>query len=176
MANYIDDIKKGLQSWVSRELKITVIFAEQFEIRPEATPYATIRLGPINHYGFMDESDEVNDNGNANVDGHRSAMVRVDLNGTGAIEKALQLQASLSKTTVLGILWNSYGISVIDRGNVINISELLETKGIERAVLDVSIGFAVQFVDEQGLIEHVELTSEYNGETISTDVIPPIEE
>lgn len=173
---YLSDIQKGLQQWVSKELKITTIFQEQYEVRPQATPYATIRLGIIGRYGFMDESSGLDDQGIVKVDGHRNSLVRVDVNGQGAMELALQLQASLSKVTVLSSLWNDYGISILDRGSVVNIEELLETKGLERAVLEIRIGYAVQYEENQGLIEHVEIETKYNDEVIATDVIPPIEE
>lgn len=176
MADYLATIKEGLRSWIENELKITTIYAEQFRIRPQKSPYSTIRIGVISRYGFMDENQEVDNAGIAKVDGHRNAVVAIDINGTGANELALQLQASASKATVLSTLWNSYGIALLDRGSITNITELLETDGLERAVFEIRIGFAVQFDDNVGLIEHVELTAEYNDEVISTEIVPPIEE
>jgi hypothetical protein len=176
MADYLSDVKIGLLRWVQRELNITTLFAEQFRIRPQKSPYATIRVGMVSPYGFKDEEGEVDDEGIALVDGHRNAMAVIDINGDGANELALQLHASLSKTTVLGILWNSYGVAILDRGSVTNLTELLETSGLERAVLEIRIGFAVQYEDNVGLIEHVELIAEdTEGGVISDEIIPPLD-
>ncbi|MBI4449041.1 hypothetical protein HY641_03380, partial [Candidatus Woesearchaeota archaeon] len=146
MPNYLDDIRQGLYSWVMKELKITTLFAEQYEMRPQKTPYAVIRTSVITAYGVMDESAEVDNEGLAKIDGHRKMFVNLEIVGQGANEKALQLQASLSKVNVLGELWNVYGIAILDRGDITNITELLETKGLERAGLDIKIGYAVQYI------------------------------
>lgn len=159
---------------MQRELNITTIFADQYRIRPQKTPYAVVRINSVLPYGFKDEEGDIDDNGITLVDGHRNAMVVIDINGAGANELALQLQASLSKTSVLGILWNSYGIAVLNQGNIVNLTELLETSGIERAVLEIKIGFAVQYTDDVGLIEHVELISKYDDKIIGEEIIPPL--
>ncbi len=157
MPNYLDDIRQGLYSWIMKELKITTLFAEQYKIRPQKTPYAVIRTSVITAYGLMDESAEVDNDGLAEIDGHRRMSVNIEVIGQGSNEKTLQLQASLSKVNVLGELWNVYGIAILDKGDITNITELLETEGLERASLDIRIGYAVQYIENQGLIEKVEL-------------------
>ncbi len=174
MENYLTTLKMGIFDWVSNELKVTTIHAEQFRVRPEKFPYAVIRLSSVLPYGNKDESDPVDDEGIAKVNGHRRATASIDILGTNANELALQLQASLSKVTVTSKLWDTYGIAVLGHGEIQNVTELLETSGLERAVFDIKIGFAVQYEDIQGLIEHVELTAKYKGEVISEETIPPL--
>lgn len=162
MADFYQRLKGSAYSWITRELKITTLFAEQYEIEPEKTPFAVIRIDGIYEPGFMDESGEVDDDGNAKIEGHRQATITVEIVGKGSMELGIQLQASLSKVTVLSNFWNNYGVAILDRGIMRNLTDLLETKSRERIVMEITIGFAVEFDDYQGNIEWVEI----NGDTI----------
>ena len=159
MSTY-EDIKLGLKEWINNEIFVTVVFSENSDVRPSRLPYATIRFDTQNSYGIRDEQKQVNDEGIVEIRGHRSLTVDINMYGSGSIQKMEDLKSSLSKETVLSNLNDKYGIAILDKGAIQNLSTLMETKYEERAQMDVLIGYATSIEDEVGIIERVEINEE----------------
>ena len=152
----LSDIKLGLKRWMAGELGFTVIFADQDGPQPIPKPYATIRLDTQAAVGG-EEQGAVNGGGIVTVKGHRRRTAMLEIIGPNALSHMETIRDSLGKVTVLGTLYGTCGVSVIDSGTIQNLTQLLETKHEERASLDLILAYATEIEDEVGVIEHVEI-------------------
>lgn len=159
----IQAIKDGVYQWLSSELTVaawggTVIFADQAAPRP-AEPYATIRINagvPVGN-DELREVQEVGPDVIGSYRGQRTATVSLNIFGTNAVQLMRTARMSLAKQSVLDTLYNDHDLSVIDAGEILNMTDLLETRFQKRAQMDVIIGFAESIDDNLGAIEKVEL-------------------
>jgi len=142
---------------VERYLGITAIKSDQFKTRPERYPYAVIRVGTINKIGSFDRIGDVDAEGNRKIIGDRQATVTVDIIGEGANEAILKIMSLTDAPTVLKRLYTDYEVSIQGILNYQNLSNVLETEGQERAVIDYLAGFAYVIEEEAGWIEKVQV-------------------
>lgn len=149
-------IREAFQKWLSDELKIPVIFSDQTAPRPQK-PYATIRIGTENSLGLRDELRSVDKLGKAFYIGQRAMAVTLNLFGSNALELMEKAQSSLSKQKVLDRFYQDYGITILDDSKITNLTNFLETISEERAQMEVEIGYNIEFEEDLGYIEFIEL-------------------
>ncbi|HCU25440.1 MAG TPA: hypothetical protein DF383_10525 [Deltaproteobacteria bacterium] len=154
-------IKTAFQEWLSQEAAglTSVIFADQAAPRPPK-PYGTVRLGVQRALGLRDEFRELDDLGIAEYLGQREMTVALNIYGPGALEQMHQAQASLSKQSVLDRFIGTYGIAILDAGDITNLTSFLEVSDEERAMMEVRIGYSVSTNDDVGWIETVEVNDQ----------------
>ena len=81
----------------------------------------------------------------------------VDIIGEGANEAILKIMSLTDAPTVLKRLYTDYEVSIQGILNYQNLSNVLETEGQERAVIDYLAGFAYVIEEEAGWIEKVQV-------------------
>lgn len=155
-----DDLNKAWLDWLSANLpeEFTIVFAEAISgkdgPRPR-TPYLTIKIisGPRPR-GF-DELRRKNSFGDFEVGGMRQYTVSLQAFGMGGYDALADLlnkmddpYASIELKRIIGI---------VDRGDVLDISALLETGYERRAALDVIFNSAKNVDSGVKPIEHVRI-------------------
>lgn len=141
---------------VQAPLTIPVVFADQAAPRPQK-PYGLIRLGVEQRVGLRDEMRGLDRFGVTEYVGHRMMTVTLDMFGDGAFEQMGQARGSLAKQLVLDRFFYTYGIAIIDDGNITNLTNYLEVISEERARMEVRIGYSMTTKEDLGWIETVEV-------------------
>lgn len=149
---------------------VTVIFANQNAPRP-AKPYGTILIVSSIRVGQNDEQRSTDNYGEMTLIGQRQMTVSLNIYGDGAMDYMETLQQSLSKFSVLQNYFGSAQISILNKSNIQNLTYLLETDFESRAQMDITIGYAIDYTDDVGLIEHVEVVGTVNEEEVINDII-----
>jgi len=140
---------------------VVVIFADQNSPRPNL-PYAVVRIDTIIDVGF-DEVREIDSVTNiATIGGQRQATVTVDYFGPNPLVEITKAFNALEKQNVLDQL-SASGIAILDKNDIQNLTDMLETIFEERASFDFFLGFADNVEDDLGIIESTEVTGEYSG-------------
>lgn len=155
-------IEDALHAWLKGATGVTCIWAEQSGPQPKP-PYCTLRIDGPRRLGGADELRQEADGHDVRqlAAGQRELTVQCQaftagMNGQATARELLtKAQARLSLPAVQEQLAD-VGLSVIDEGNVQNVSTVLETKWQGRAALDVRIGCADSAEDRVGSIESVE--------------------
>lgn len=162
MSNAVDigKIYDSIYSWIASRNLVDPqhVFLEDPNADRPSPPSISFRLltGPqtlgttdSHKYNPTEDVDEVS--------GHRSLTVSIKSYGPKAIQTLINLKESLELFSVQQYL-QSQNIAVWNAGNVLNISSELET-GIEtRGQLDLTLGVSSSQTDDEGAIEHIEIT------------------
>lgn len=139
----------------------TLIFSEQNAPRPEL-PYWTIRIQSTNGVGLDEKSNGVDDDGNQKLNGHREAIINIERIGVASDDKCLDLVNDLAKVTVIDA-WRAAKVSVFDIGNIMRVPYAMDSDHLEpRAIVDLSVRFGSELLDNVGIIETVESTGTIN--------------
>lgn len=167
----LDDILLIILKWFKSAAALgeeQVIFADQRGDQPD-TPYGTVKLlsGPkVLGHDEERQPDELDLDSDVLISGQRRILVSLNIysnkdsqkpGGTdkpGALERMRNVRDSLELPTVYTAL-NDQGISINDKGEIQNLSTLLETTFQERAQLDITFGFASNIGDQPGTIVEV---------------------
>ena len=155
-------LKSAIYEWIVGEVggapfDAAVIFSDQATPRP-TRPYVTIRLNPQVTEGMFDEDLGVDNDGIATIRGYRTVTVALQSFGPRARDIMNVLQGSLSKESVRSTFFNGNDLSLINTGEILNLTNLLDTEFEERAAMDLMVGFAQEITDDVGRIETVEVT------------------
>lgn len=155
---------------------VTVYFADQIDntgrnAPQPAYPCACIRVNNVQKLGW-DELREIDDANIATFGGQRRATVNISYFGQNPIQGVVNAYNSLEKQTVIDAL-SADGIAILEKNDVQNLTNMLETKFEPRADFDFYIGFADNFEDDLGIIETVELSGEYTGGQTGTLNVGP---
>lgn len=149
-----------------------VIFAEPQPNAPRPKPpFATMRqLGTLTRLGAYDEERLTTTAGQVKRIGQRRLTVDVNIHGTGAITRAQAAQDATERYDVREAL-DAAGLTVIDRGQLTNLTGILSTQFEERAQFEVIFGLAVETTETPGWIETVEYDATYNDEASPPPVL-----
>lgn len=147
-----------------------VIWANQAAPRPQ-TPFAEInpRMS-IRRLGAYDEERPTATPGTIARVTHLRLGVSCHLYGAGAMDLMERAREYLD-THAARALFEPAGLSVLDRGEVRDITKLLETQYEERAQLDLVIGLATTATEDVGFIQTVDLTTTVRSPDGSTAAI-----
>lgn len=138
----------------------TVVFADQNSPRP-ALPYWTIKVSVQRGIGVDSYGQGVDVSGNLKVRGVREATVQVQRIGSGAVDSCTELRDNLAKVTERE-RWQLAKIALYDISDAQDIPFPLDNSQLEpRAVLDLFVRFGTELLDNVGIIETVEVGSEY---------------
>ena len=159
----LPQIEDVLHAWLKAATGVTCIWAEQSGPQPKP-PYCTLRIDGPRRLGGADELRQDGDGDDVRqlAVGQRELTVECQAftsRTTGsatARELLTKAQVQLSLPSVHE-RFSEVGLSVIDEGDVQNVSTVLETKWQGRAALDVRIGCADSAEERVGSIESVEL-------------------
>lgn len=167
--------------------KDRIIFKDQRGDAPD-TPYGTIKIvsGPkvlgTDEVRVSDAGDDINE---FYMSGQRRVLcsfnIYSSLDATKGIDSpgALQLMSNfrdnIERMTVISDL-NAQGVSINDRGEVQNLTALLEDVWQERSQLDLTFGYGSNVGDSPGVIEKVGIGGTVTG-TVDPDghVVGPFE-
>ena len=148
---------------------ITTIWANQNAPRP-AKPYVSLRIASRK----TDEHDEygpVTADGTQVVVANSEITLEVQAYGDGAQAALEAVRAKLGLQTVVQST-AALGIAVRSRGQVMNVTQLLDASSFEdRAVLEVVIGYRENVTDTVGLIQSITGTGVY-GVGIWGEAVP----
>lgn len=167
----LSDVKLIVLKWFSQNSGMPLdhcIFADQRGDQPD-TPYGTIKItsGPI-VLGHDEERqpDTGDTSSDVLISGQRRVLISMNIFSNndqqrpggpdvpGALQMMSNVRDSLELPTVYQAL-NDQGITMNDRGQVQNLSALLETTWQERSQLDVTFGYASNIGDTPGSIDQV---------------------
>lgn len=186
-------ILQSLRTWFKRESGLNVIIADQGTPRP-ARPYASIRFVVAGQRlgNSVDETriafiPAVLDNPGtplvnearaayheATTTGMRSATASLNIFGPSAQSLMAKVRDSLDRPDVIEE-FDIAEISHIGEGNIQDLTALEETEYLERAQMDLNIGFVAESVKEIGIIESAEVSGTVSGGVEEHDVDVDVE-
>ncbi len=153
----IATIKTALFTWAnSNSGGSPVVWADQAAPRPPR-PYIVLRLSGGFRVSGADEIRATTTPGVPEIVGHRRFICAIQVHGTGIQQKAEDLNFSLGKPSVLASLAIA-GVSIISEGDIVNLSEYLETKFEERYAFDVEFLALAASTDNTGYILETEIS------------------
>lgn len=165
-------VQLSIYNWVRNRVNgvvdaTSIIWRNQSEALPPR-PCVTMKIteGP-RRTGYQDNISFIGgpDGTEFNVGGQRTMTVSFQIFGNSKIHRpiayqlGLDLNSSLSLQTILDQL-RAGGISVLQQGDLTNITALEETEYEERVQFDVVFGLAQNIVDDPGIIETVGVIAE----------------
>jgi hypothetical protein len=168
------DFENAVHTWFANATGLTTIWADQSAPRPDY-PYAALNItsGPTPVSSIWELRDSTN---LANPPGEEIEFIgcvpcrfivscqayvnRYDGNDPDKNAKSfiVRAQGALSLPSVLSLL-EAAQISVIDRGSVTNIDELINDAYVSRANFDVTFGASLNAKEYEGYISQIELKS-----------------
>lgn len=179
-----NELKLILLKWFSHAAGLKdghALFADQRGDQPD-TPYGTIKLisGPkVLGHDEERQPDVGDDDSDVLISGQRRVMCSLNIftnldqekpggaDQPGALQRMSNVRDSLELPSVYqGI--NAQGVTINERGEVQNLTALLEDTWQERAQLDCVFGYASNLGDQPGSIDQVE----FGGGQISGTVDP----
>jgi hypothetical protein len=177
MSFVLDAFQDALYAWIKDAMKGAVpdeqiIWRDQSQPLPPR-PCVTMRItdGPK----AVGNQDNVSDAGGGkfNVGGQRTLTVAFEVLGNSQVQKPMAFQSVINLHRSLGLMTvrerlRSAGISVQERGDPLNLTQLEESEFEERAHFDVVFGVADNITDDPGTIESV------NGTGIVGETTVPI--
>jgi len=153
----ISTIKTALFNWAnSNSSGMTVVWSDQAAPRP-TRPYVLLKLSGAYHVAGNDELRPNQTTAIYDVVGHRRMILKVQVGGDSIQQKAHDLNFSLGKPSVLSTLRAS-GISISSPGDMINLTEYLETKFEERFAFDVELLAVATSTDNNGYFDKTEIS------------------
>jgi hypothetical protein len=161
----LSTIKTGLWTWAKTEAGIPeaqVVWAEQNSPQPN-TPYVTLRIASLVKVGD-DYIPMPNASGAVKITGNRDFTLGIQGFGPGSLGILETLRGSLAKQSVKETFYAAK-IALVNTEDVLNITELVETRFQERGSLDVFLRTYSEVTDNLGAIEKVEVTEEYYDPT-----------
>lgn len=140
-----------------------VIFADPNPNAPRPrAPFVTVKqLGAMRRLGACDEERLGAEAGFIQRIGHRRLTVDVNVYGPRALALAAAAQDHLERYDVRLAL-DAVGLTVIDRGQLNNLTALLDTQYEQRGQFEAVFGLAVGSTEDVGWIETVEYEGAYN--------------
>ena len=158
------DIRQGIYNWVRTESNLTVIWADQSEVRPPR-PYVALKLisGPRRR-----GHDDLRQNGLGvfEVHGQRQWTCSVNVIGSGAMDTIMLLQDSLEKPSVQDSL-RVKKLAFVKAEVAQDATLELDTGYESRAQMDVFFTSTALLEDTNTTnIENVELENEIDGKII----------
>lgn len=154
------EILPTFYNFISSATDLTVIYADQNAPRP-STSYITLKMTTLTEIGQIDNicPDEIT--------GIRDNIYRNDINislqGYGIISlDALQnikeyFEKELTKQEI-----ESYDISILRNGNIINISTLIDNEIEPRFSYEILLNSVFYFEENVGIIENIEFSGTYD--------------
>lgn len=179
-----DELKQIIYTWFVKASgldPIAVIFANQRGDQPDP-PYGTINIlsGPKILGDDEERQPDVGDtSSDVNICGQRRMLFSLNIfsnldpqrpggiNKPGALQRMSDVLSSLELPSVFQSL-NGQGVTINDRGEVQNLTALLETDWQERSQLDVTFGYASNIGDQPGSID----TVDFGGGLITGTIDP----
>lgn len=165
-------IQDAIYDWIKRETagvleedRIVWVYQTQ-PLPPRPCIALNIQDGP-KALGTQDNYTYESQDKFFNVGGQREMTVSIKAFGNRMIARplayqmCLDLHSSLSKLTNLDIL-RAAGISIMQRGNPDNTTELEESEYEDRAQFEITIGVAQNYRDEPGTIGQANITKTVN--------------
>lgn len=179
----LSSLRNGLYTVIkSLAGAMPVVWMNQNSPRP-AKPYISLFLSGIQRAG--EDSYSLVDalTGNMTVTGNREFDLSVNIYGTGANALLCDLVDNIHKISVLEAL-RVYGIALVDVGTVNDLSEVLDSRFEERAVVDLRMRVGSSVSEVVDRIETVAITHKIidegldvitlNPNTLTITVAPPI--
>lgn len=156
------EIKDAIYTWASSNVTAQVIWAEQEGPRPER-PYLTLKLitGPTKTMA-IDNFKYDNDLTKFVLNGDRSVVLSINAFGNDAFDLLATLQNSLDDPTVIDELFEN-SLSILDDGDIRDVTLALETSFETRAVMEVTFGYAHKRETSVVDIQKVELEGDYGA-------------
>lgn len=150
---------------------VTVIIEDQNAPRPDY-PYASFRISNINKIGFDEIRSIDSDTDVLNIGGQRRATVEINYFGQDSLSNLTKAYNSLEKQSLIDTFYVA-GIAYLEKNDVQNLTDMLETKYEDRSYFDFYIGFADNIEDNVSIIESVSFTSNITsqGKDLDTDKI-----
>lgn len=165
------EVAQAMRQWVITSTGLDegkVILSHQNAPRPQP-PYAVINPKlAITRRGLIDEERLVpGQPGKIQRIGHRRISVSLNIYGANAIPFVCMAQSGLERYDVREALEAAAGLTVIDQGQVRDLTAFMETHWEERGQVDVIFGIAQEVIEDVGYIETVEYSGEFSeGETL----------
>lgn len=148
----------------------TTIWQKQNAPKPKK-PYLAIRL-----FGFRGIGQDELLPSNAAIEefiinGHRDVTLECQWIGPGSMDGLLSLQQAVRKPTILEKCTTA-GICIDPIGDVQDIAELLDSNEFEeRAIAEFNVRFVRQSIDNPGVIEKINITTEDGTFSVEKGVI-----
>lgn len=169
----LPNLKKGVYTWIVRELNGTDVSPDRiFWVEPNAPrpPRPCVGMDIVTGAVQTAHDQRVETSpGVWEVSGQRRITVSVIVYGEDSDVLANRLHSSLELETTREIL-RAYGLGFIRQEDVVDVSQLLDTKFERRNQFDVAFHVVSRRTENVGYVETVEIENEDTGTT--TEVGP----
>ena len=150
----LEAFKLAVYNWYAKETKLSVIWEEQAEARPQR-PYATLNI--ITGAVMVGEDDHRQDvSGKFTWEGQRKITVSCNIWSDTGLQTMADVQSSLRKASNQ-LAFNQAGIAPTDYGNVQKLSSLFGNRFEDRFQMDVIFTVVELINDDAVPIESVGL-------------------
>lgn len=155
------EIKDAVYNWFTTVTGVTAIWSDQEGPRPER-PYCSLKIisGPVKPNG-TDDLKYVSGDRFA-LKGDRVYTCSINVYGQDAHDILSTARDSLDSPTVIDSLFKD-GISVLDEGDIQDVTLKLETHFETRAQMDFIFQVGNVFETDIGIVEKVELEGDYGA-------------
>lgn len=175
----LDPIQNALYDWVRRTISglipdENIVWRQQGQAFP-LRPCVTLKIidGPRNVGRSGNLSEGAGTKFGVGVQAVMTISVQVfgstRIHRPMAYQSVIELHSSTMDPEVLSRLSRA-GISVQDRGDPVNLTELVETEYEERAGFDLLIGVAQNIVSDPGTIQTVNVAGTVSGKPVTKTV------
>lgn len=160
----LETVLTNIYTWVKAQLPPTFPVIMYYENAPRpTTSYVTINMNTFIQIG-EDYTPRPTDNpGNVEMVGDRQFTINLQAYGFDSMGILETLRSSLQKQTVLDTL-RANGIVFFQQFQILDITDLVNTKFESRATMDILFGIGQTETDSLGSIDTVEIHEElYQG-------------
>lgn len=166
-----DTIRDTLHDWIDANTTglNAIVRLEQNNPRP-ALPYVGYRISGLDKIGH-DYVERPEDLQEARVSGNREFTVEIQHFGSGAIDRLEGLRSSL-EMPAQRVLFDAQGIAFVDDLGITDISQLLDTRYEERALLELRFRVGTDYTTITGQIDTVKIDKTFKdaeGTTVYTE-------
>ena len=173
----VEQVETNLINWATAQLPANFPVILYYENAPRPTTnYVTIDISTFIQIGQDYTPRPLDNPGIVEQIGDREFTVNIQAYGGNPIGVLEILRTSLQKQTVLDTL-RANGIVFAQQFQILDITELVNTRFEKRATMDILFRMGQTYGDELGSIETVEILEEFlQGETvvISEEVVVTI--
>lgn len=171
-----NDIYLKIYTWLKAEsglvvLKVNPVASTAGKPPRPARPYASLRfLNPSSRLGgSVDQQSITMPAKTVATEGMRKAVASINIFGEAAIATLARVRDSLDRPDIVEFFVTA-GITILEDGQINDLTELLETQYEERGQMDLTVAFVAGSEVDVKTIEHAEITGTIDDREIPIEI------
>lgn len=162
-----EDLQDAIYDFVSTAIgSVPAIWADNNGPAPDDATYVTMRINGLSRVAQDYTSPPDETTLDRNITGNREFMLMLQSIGPGSIQLLETIRCELQKFSVLESL-RADGLVYVDEESIQNITQLDDSKFVERGALDIRFRLASITTTDDGAIEKTTIGTQYKkGDTV----------